>query len=44
MRDGKALQCGTSHYLGTNFAKAFGIQYADDERQADSSATPRPGA
>ncbi|MBR7832884.1 proline--tRNA ligase [Actinospica durhamensis] len=27
MRDGKALQAGTSHYLGTNFAKAFGIQY-----------------
>ena len=31
MRDGKALQCGTSHYLGTNFAKAFGIQYSNDE-------------
>ena len=30
MRDGKALQSGTSHYLGTNFAKAFGIQFADD--------------
>jgi prolyl-tRNA synthetase len=29
MRDGKALQAGTSHYLGTNFARAFGIQYAD---------------
>ena len=27
MRDGKALQSGTSHYLGTNFAKAFDIQY-----------------
>lgn len=27
MRDGKALQAGTSHYLGTNFARAFGIQY-----------------
>jgi len=27
MRDGKALQAGTSHYLGTNFASAFGIQY-----------------
>ena len=26
MRDGRALQAGTSHYLGTNFAKAFGIQ------------------
>jgi prolyl-tRNA synthetase len=30
MRDGKALQSGTTHYLGTNFAKAFGIQFADD--------------
>jgi prolyl-tRNA synthetase len=29
MRDGRALQSGTSHYLGTNFASAFGIQYAD---------------
>ncbi|MBW0273791.1 proline--tRNA ligase [Nocardia sp. MH4] len=28
MRDGKALQAGTSHYLGTNFAQAFGISYA----------------
>lgn len=27
MRDGKALQAGTSHYLGTNFAQAFGIRY-----------------
>ena len=27
MRDGRALQAGTSHYLGTNFATAFGIRY-----------------
>ncbi len=27
MQDGKALQAGTSHYLGTNFAKASGIKY-----------------
>jgi prolyl-tRNA synthetase len=27
MRDGKALQAGTSHNLGQNFAKAFGIQF-----------------
>ncbi|HXW44314.1 MAG TPA: proline--tRNA ligase [Streptosporangiaceae bacterium] len=27
MRDGRALQAGTSHYMGTNFARAFGIQY-----------------
>ncbi|MEO0641866.1 MAG: His/Gly/Thr/Pro-type tRNA ligase C-terminal domain-containing protein, partial [Pseudomonadota bacterium] len=31
MQDGKALQAGTSHYLGTNFAKAAGIQYQDRE-------------
>ncbi|MFN2625773.1 MAG: proline--tRNA ligase [Mycobacteriales bacterium] len=29
MRDGKALQAGTSHYLGTNFAHAFDIAYQD---------------
>jgi prolyl-tRNA synthetase len=27
MRDGRALQAGTSHYMGTNFARAFDIQY-----------------
>jgi prolyl-tRNA synthetase len=27
MRDGRALQSGTSHFMGTNFAKAFSIQY-----------------
>ena len=31
MRDGRALQAGTSHYLGTNFAKAFEIQYQNAE-------------
>jgi prolyl-tRNA synthetase len=31
MQDGKALQAGTSHYLGTNFASAAGIQYQDKE-------------
>jgi prolyl-tRNA synthetase len=29
MKDGKALQAGTSHYLGQNFAKAFNIQFTD---------------
>ncbi|HEX9765886.1 MAG TPA: proline--tRNA ligase [Nitriliruptorales bacterium] len=33
MRDGKALQSGTSHYLGTNFAKAFDIQYTDENNE-----------
>lgn len=31
MQDGKALQFGTSHDLGQNFAKAFGISFADDD-------------
>ncbi len=31
MQDGKALQAGTSHYLGTKFAEAAGIQYQDRE-------------
>src|SRR4051812_6802349 len=30
MGDGKALQMGTSHDLGQNFARAFGIEYLDD--------------
>jgi prolyl-tRNA synthetase len=30
MRDGKALQMGTSHELGQNFAKVFDIDYLDD--------------
>ena len=31
MQDGKALQAGTSHYLGTGFAQSAGIQYQDKE-------------
>jgi prolyl-tRNA synthetase len=31
MRDGRALQAGTSHYMGTNFARAFNIQYAGED-------------
>ena len=33
MRDGKALQMGTSHELGQNFARAFGIQFSDRDGQ-----------
>ena len=33
MPDGKALQCGTSHNLGQNFAKVFGIQFQDEKGQ-----------
>jgi prolyl-tRNA synthetase len=36
MRDGRALQAGTSHYLGTNFANAFDITYA----AADGTVVP----
>jgi prolyl-tRNA synthetase len=35
MRDGKALQSGTSHYMGTNFARAFGIQYLNADGQQE---------
>ncbi|OGK08230.1 MAG: proline--tRNA ligase [Candidatus Riflebacteria bacterium RBG_13_59_9] len=31
MPDGKALQSGTSHFLGQNFAKAFDIKFLDDD-------------
>ncbi len=31
MQDGKALQSGTSHFLGQNFAKAFDVQYLNKE-------------
>src|SRR5215469_13845689 len=33
MGDGRALQCGTSHFLGQNFAKPFEIRYLDDNNQ-----------
>ncbi len=31
MQDGKALQAGTSHFLGQNFAKAFNVQFANKD-------------
>ena len=31
MQDGKALQAGTSHFLGQNFAKSFDVMYTDKE-------------
>ncbi|WP_019532573.1 proline--tRNA ligase [Paenibacillus ginsengihumi] len=33
MKDGKAVQAGTSHYLGTKFAVAFDIKYLDRENK-----------
>src|SRR5260221_2514856 len=35
MRDGRALQAGTSHYMGTNFASAFNIQYAAESGELE---------
>ena len=31
MQDGKALQAGTSHFLGQNFAKSFDVQFTNKE-------------
>src|SRR4051794_1408859 len=39
MRDGKALQMGTSHELGQNFAKAFGIEFLSAAGQRDTAWT-----
>ncbi|HWU11653.1 MAG TPA: proline--tRNA ligase [Streptomyces sp.] len=39
MRDGKALQMGTSHELGQNFAKAFGIDYLSAAGQQETAWT-----
>ena len=33
MQDGKALQCGTSHFLGQNFSKSFEVQFVNKENQ-----------
>jgi prolyl-tRNA synthetase len=35
MQDGKALQAGTSHFLGQNFAKAFDVKFSDKENRLD---------
>lgn len=35
MQDGKALQLGTSHFLGQNFAKAFDVKFTDKEGKLD---------
>src|SRR5947199_1759686 len=44
MRDGKALQAGTIHNLGTNFARSFDIQYLDADWQRKYCATTSWGA
>lgn len=35
MQDGKALQSGTSHFLGQNFAKAFDVKFINNENKLD---------
>src|ERR1700761_6662359 len=35
MQDGKALQAGTSHFLGQNFAKAFDVTFKDEKGQRE---------
>jgi len=35
MQDGKALQAGTSHFLGQNFAKAFDVKFADKDNKEE---------
>ena len=35
MQDGRALQAGTSHFLGQNFAKAFDVKFTDQEGKQD---------
>ena len=35
MQDGKALQSGTSHFLGQNFGKAFNVQFINKENQLE---------
>ena len=44
MQDGKALQAGTSHYLGTNFAKAQNIRFQSGDAASWRFATRRAGA
>jgi prolyl-tRNA synthetase len=35
MQDGKALQCGTSHFLGQNFSKSFEVKFVNKENQQE---------
>jgi prolyl-tRNA synthetase len=39
MQDGKALQCGTSHYLAQNFAKAFDIKFLGRDQKTEFANT-----
>jgi len=44
MRDRKALQAGTSHYLGQNFAKAYGVQFQGRDGQMEYAYATSWGA
>jgi prolyl-tRNA synthetase len=44
MRDRKALQAGTSHYLGQNFAKAYGVRFLSREGQREYAYATSWGA
>jgi len=35
MQDGKALQCGTSHFLGQNFARAFDVKFVNKDNEQE---------
>ncbi len=39
MKDGRAVQAGTSHYMGTNFAEAFDIKFLDRDNQLQFTHT-----
>ena len=39
MQDCKALQAGTSHFLGQNFSKSFNIQFTDQKEQLQHAWT-----
>ncbi len=43
MQDGKALQAGTSHFLGQNFAKAFDVTFSDKNNKLDYVWAPSWG-
>jgi prolyl-tRNA synthetase len=44
MQDGKALQAGTSHYLGQNFSRAMGIEFTNEEGQKEFAHTTSWGS
>ena len=44
MRDGKALQMGTSHELGQNFSRAFGTRYTDRDGELQRAVRRPRGA